>query len=264
MSFLSNLFGGVINTGKKIFGAVTGNSVGSNILKTVLTGYAVRKLNESQQPSVSSSATSTSVRVDPGVRLQTPASQNNKVPVVYGSAQLSGTITDAVMSNSNTRMTYVFTICEKTGTKLSDGVASSFTFEDIYYNDQRIIFDADGITAAYSVDRDGNRDYSIDGLVKVYCYNGNSTSGVQPDNYTGGNVPHAYNVVPNWTSNHSMSDLIFAVVQVNYSREKGVTNLPIMRFHVTNSMTLPGDCLLDYMTNTRYGAGIPLSEIFDE
>jgi hypothetical protein len=26
-------------------------------------------------------------------------------------------------------------------------------------------------------------------------------------------------------------------------------------------MTLPGDCVFDYMTNTRYGAGIPKEEI---
>ena len=168
------------------------------------------------------------------------------------------------MSSNNTRMTYVFTICEKTGIKLSDGLASGFTFEDIYYNDQRVIFDADGITAAYSVDREGNRDYSIDGLVKVYCYNGNSVSGVQPDNYTGGVVPNAYTVVPNWNSSMNMSDLIFSVVEVNYSQEKGVTSLPEVRFHLTNSMTLPGDCLLDYMTATRYGAGIPAGDIYDE
>jgi hypothetical protein len=28
-----------------------------------------------------------------------------------------------------------------------------------------------------------------------------------------------------------------------------------------NTMTLPGDVLYDYMTNTRYGAGIPEAEI---
>jgi hypothetical protein len=29
-------------------------------------------------------------------------------------------------------------------------------------------------------------------------------------------------------------------------------------------MTQPGDCLLDYMTNTRYGAGIAAQEIRSE
>jgi hypothetical protein len=48
------------------------------------------------------------------------------------------------------------------------------------------------------------------------------------------------------------------------NKDKGITGLPNMRFHVTNSMTLPGDCLLDYMTSTRYGAGIPREGIYDE
>jgi hypothetical protein len=61
-----------------------------------------------------------------------------------------------------------------------------------------------------------------------------------------------------------MSDLVFAVVQITYSRENGITALPNMRFHLRNSMTLPGDCMLDYMTNTRYGAGIPAEEIYSE
>jgi hypothetical protein len=171
-----------------------------------------------------------------------------------------------VQTNNNQTMTYVLTICEMTGTKLSDSAASSFDFVDIFYNDQRIVFDTTGgeagITAAYSVDRSGNIDYSIDGLVKVWCYNGNSTTPVAPVGYTNGSLPTAYAIVPNWTAAYTMSDLVFAVVQVNYSRDKGVTGLPTMRFNVRNSMTLPGDCLLDYMTNTRYGAGIPQAEIF--
>jgi hypothetical protein len=265
-----SFFDTILDLGKTAVNYVTQNSLASNLLKTVVTGFAVSKINKAvkKDNEGASNAPQQSTTVDPGVRLQVPANQNIKVPVVYGSAQLGGIITEAVMSQSNTRMTYVLTICEKTGNLLSTGSASSFGFEDVYYNDQRIIFDTTGanagIEAAYSVDRNGNRDYSIDGLVRVWCYNGSSTQGVVPDGYTNASVPAAYTVVPNWTSSMTMNDLVFAVVQVNYNKDKGVTQLPNMRFHVINSMTLPGDCLLDYMTNTRYGAGIPLTEIFDE
>ena len=113
-------------------------------------------------------------------------------------------------------------------------------------------------------DRDGNIDRTIAGLVRVYCYGGNSTTPVVPVGYTNPSVPSAYTVVPNWTTNHTMSDLVFAVVQIDYNRERGITGLPTMTFNVENSMTMPGDCLYDYMTNTRYGAGVPATEIFDE
>lgn len=266
MSFLDT----VVDLGKKAFNFVTGDSVGSTLLKTVISGYALNKMNnvtKSNDDGGASTASGTQLPtlpyVDKGVREQVTANQKNRIPIVYGSAQLGGIIVDAEMSNSNQTMHYCLAISEMTGTKLSDSSASSFTFNDIYWNDQRIIFDSDGITAAYSQDRDGNRDYSIDGLVKVYCYNGDSEQGVVPDNYTG-TVPNAYTIMPSWTSAHMMNDIVFAIIEVNYSRGKNVTGLGNIRFHVTNSMTLPGDCLSDYMKSTRYGAGIAATEILDE
>jgi len=271
MSILGDIFGGIVSAGKAVAGFVNNNSLAGTLLKTVLSGYAlnrstaaIRKQNSTANQAERASLATTTV--DPGVRLQVPPAQNQRIPVVYGTAQLGGIITEAVQSNNNQTMTYVLTICEKTGTKLSDNTASGFSFLDIFYNDQRVVFSTTGslagINAVYSEDRTGNLDFSIDGLIRVYCYNGNSNTPVAPVGYTNGSIPAAYSVVPNWTSAMTMSDLIFAVVQVNYSRDKGVTGLPTMRFNVRNSMTLPGDCLLDYMTNTRYGAGIPQAEIF--
>jgi hypothetical protein len=61
-----------------------------------------------------------------------------------------------------------------------------------------------------------------------------------------------------------MEGLVFAVVQVDYDVSKGSTSIGTFRFDITNSMTLPGDCMFDYMTNTRYGAGIPAEDIYRE
>lgn len=262
-----SIFDKVSSIGGAIFRAAT-SSAGMGLISTVVSGFLSNKSNSSAKKKSESRTSGTPLPtlpyVDPGVREQVTANQKNRVPVVYGSAQLGGIITDAEMSNSNQTMHYCLTICEMTGTKLSDSQASTFTFEDVYWNDERIVFDSDGQTAAYSVDRDGNRNYAIDGLVKVYCYNGDSTAMVVPDNYTNATITNAYDVMPSWTSAHAMNDLIFAVVEVNYSKEKNVTGLPNIRFHVTNSMSLAGDCMLDYMTSTRYGAAIPQAEIYDE
>jgi hypothetical protein len=67
--------------------------------------------------------------------------------------------------------------------------------------------------------------------------------------------------MPAWTINHAMNDLIFAIVEVTYDKTKGITSVPTFNFHLTNSMSQPGDCLFDYMTSTRYGCGIPSTEI---
>jgi hypothetical protein len=58
-----------------------------------------------------------------------------------------------------------------------------------------------------------------------------------------------------------MEDLIFAVVKITYSPESGLTQIPNMRFNITNSMTLPGDVIRDYMVSTRYGCAIPAGDI---
>jgi len=251
MSFLDNL---------KTFGSwISGSSTGAALLKTVAIGYVVTRISKSIEKDKDAQQT------DYGVRLQIAPNTDTKIPVLYGAAYFGGNITDAVMSNSNKRMHYCLTLCEKTGTKLSDNQASDFTFKDIYWNDQRIVFADDGITAQYTLDRNGTIDRSIKDLVKVWCYKGSSATPATVENYTTPNTTAAYSIIPGWTSTtHTMDDLVFAVVEVNYNKDKNVTGLANMLFHIDNTMKLPGDCLYDYMTNERYGAGIPAAEILSQ
>jgi hypothetical protein len=125
------------------------------------------------------------------------------------------------------------------------------------------MFGADGITASYTADASGNIDRNIDGLVKVWCYAGGSASTYNqaPAGYSI-TASTAYSNVPNWTSSFAMNDLIFVVVQVTYSRARGTVGLPNITVALDNSLTQPGDVLYDYLTNTRYGAGIPVGDIY--
>jgi len=161
-------------------------------------------------------------------------------------------------------MYYVVTICEKTGTQISDDAESAFTFQDIYWNDNRVVFDSNGTSVNYVADREGNIDYSLQDLVEIYCFAGSSTDPVVPDGYSNGSLANAYDIVPNWDSTYTMNDLVFAVVKVNYNAERASIELGDIAFKLTNSMTMPGDVIYDYMTNTRYGAGIDPAEIYDE
>lgn len=201
--------------------------------------------------------------IDAGVRLPVKASTANKIPVIYGTAYKGGIITDAQMTNSNKTMWYCLTISEKTGTKLSDSQATSYVFKDVYWNDQRIVFKSDGITVDYTVDREGNVDRSLENQVKFYCFAGDSDTPVVPENYTNNSLTAAYNLMPDWSAGtHDMTDLVFALVRVDYNRERNVTGLSDnVIFQIASSMYLPGDVLYDYMTNTRYGAGISSAEI---
>jgi hypothetical protein len=99
-------------------------------------------------------------------------------------------------------------------------------------------------------------------LVKVYAFAGGSSS-TYNISISGGTVPNvnAYDIIPEVTSTYQMSDLIFAVVQLTYSADKGVTGLPTMTFDITNSLSNPGLVWYDYITNTRYGCGFSTSTV---
>ena len=254
MSFLN----GIKKYARRSFKFLRGNSLGATLAKTAALAFIVNRLYQNANKDNDNNQ---DANIDKGVRLQIPPASDNKVPVLYGTAFFGGIITDAVMTNSNQTMTFCLTLCEKTGV-LRDNSASTYNFKDVYWNDQRIVFKSDGFTADYTVDRNGNFDRSIEGLVKVYCYAGDSSSPVVPDNYTNATYPDAYDIMPNWTSStHTMSNLVFAVIEVNYNREKGITQLATMNFELANSMKLPGDVLSDFLTDTIYGAGIDSAEL---
>jgi len=259
VDFGSSIIGGVSN----FFGS---NNIGSNVLKTVMTGVALNKvtnsINKSNDATRGTTNSPAKTAVDPGVCIQTRADTEQKIPVLYGRAIFGGSQFDVRMSSDNKTMYFCYVLCENTGTLLSTGQASAISFNSVYYNDQRIVFQGDGITANYSVDRNGTIDNSLSGLVKIYLYrNGSASSSQAFTTGTSGTQANAYSIVPGWTSAWSMTGLAFAVVRIEYNKEKGITGIGNLRFDMQSSMSFPGDVLYDIMTNTKYGAGIPPGEI---
>lgn len=256
MSFLDSL----IDFGKSALGFVTGNTIGGSLARTALLGYALNKITDSINKE---NEVSNTPAVDPGVRIQVEPDTDYKIPVVYGTAVLGGAVTDAVMTNSNGTMFYCLTLCEKTGnTGLGSGSASTFNFGKIYWEGFRLAFASNGIDVTGYYDSTGEFCDTIGGAVKVYCFGGSSETPVVPQGYSNSSLLYAYNVIPGWDADYKMSDTVFAIVRVDYNAEKNVKGLANMKFEVINSMNQPGDCLYDYMTNTRYGAGIDATEIY--
>jgi hypothetical protein len=176
------------------------------------------------------------------------------IPVVYGQAYLGGVVTDAKMTNNCLTMWYCITICERTGDILESGTASKFTIEEVYWDSNSVRFQGDGSTVDAFISPDGVENTDVSGLISIYFYGGDSNTPLN-----GGGA--ATSLMPGWTANHNMSDLVFALVKIDYSPENYVTRLGNLKFKVVNTMNQPGDVLYDYMTNTRYGAGIDPEEI---
>lgn len=252
MSFIDD----IIDVGKSAVSWMGGSGLGPNLARTALTGFALSQISKAINRE-----NSTADQPDPGVRFKLDPNPENRIPVLYGRAVTGGIITDAQLVNDNKTMYFCLTISEKTGTKVSDSTASSYIYRDVYWNNERVVFQADGVTVDYTVDNTGEQNTDIQGLVKIYLYAGNSETPTTIPIYSN-STPNAYTIMPTWTSNHMMNDLIFAIIRVDYNSEKNVNGLPAIQFDIENSMTLPGDCLYDMMTNTRYGAGIDSSEIY--
>jgi hypothetical protein len=288
-----SLFDGIGDLFSGVSDWLSENPMVGGIATAAISGYALYKVNESirsdqasasavppTQSSISSvssgSSSSGSTTTgstptspvtpapDPGAIVQIPPNQDKKIPVVYGRATVAGIITEAVQKDANKKMVYVVTISEMTGNLMSSDFAtpSHFHVNQVFYNDRRVIFKSDGVTVSYITDREGNVDKQPKDLVKIWLYQGgvDSTKQISPEGWTVTPVT-ATSLVPNWGGSQAMSDLLFAVVELTYNKDKGVIALPNMTFTVTNSLNQPGDVLCDYMTATRYGAGIAIEDI---
>lgn len=251
MSFLN----GLKNIGKSVGTFLQGNSLGATLAKTAASALVLRAVSSSIKKDNQQTE-----RPDPGVRLQLSPSVDNRIPIVYGKAVLGGNIIDAHMSADRGTMWFVLALSERTGVKVN-GEQSIIRFRRIFLDGLELKLKSDGITANNLVDADGNVDTSVDGLIKVHCYSGNSSSPVVPTGYSNSSLPAAFTVIPQWNSSKEMNDLVFAVVQITYNREKSVTGLGDFKFELENTIALPGDVLYDYMTSVRYGAAIPEGNI---
>lgn len=261
---MSNFLDSILDLGSGLWKGFTGPGTGSAIARATALGYLLKQVQDSINKDSQRTETSNSNNPDYGTRLQINPSTETAIPLVYGEAFLGGAITDAALTNNNQTMWYCVTLCERTGTLLSTGQQSVITFENIYVNDNLVTFQTDGITVASLKDNDGNVNTDIAGLIKIYCFNNGSNNPVTPSGYSNASLQAAFTLFPNWTAFHTMNNLVFALVRIDYNKIKNVTGLGSINFKIRNTLTLPGDVLYDYMTNTRYGAGLPAAEIFDE
>jgi len=248
MSFLSNVW----NWAK-------GNSIVSSLAKTAALGFMLNQVTKQMYKNNDAGK-----EPDRGNRVTVKANTNNNIPVIYGEAYVGGVITDAQMTNNNRTMWFCVTLSETTGNLLSSNFAteSQFDVDEVYWNSMRVGFKADGNTVNNLTDEDGNVNSNVNGLIKMYFFRKGSQTPWNFSSETTTSSQYAYNLMPNWTATDLMTNLAFVLVRVDYSSKNDVRSLGELKFKVRNSMTKPGDVMYDYMNNSRYGAGIPDSEIY--
>ena len=184
---------------------------------------------------------------DPGVKIQLAPDTANKIGVAYGRNFMSGPITDVAISNQNDTMHYCITLSEYV-----DG--GTYTVNQIFRDTANLNFSGANVTS--QVNKNSTNVAAIANKIRCRVYAGGTGSANQVFPTTG--AVDATTMMPHWTNttNYSMEDLVFAMVEVDYDAGNSLTGLGSMTFDITNSVSNPGDVLIDYLNNSRYGCGL--------
>ena len=195
-----------------------------------------------------------------GGRVPVNPSTENKIPVVYGTAFMAGTVIDAKISDDNKWMWYVFAMSEVTGSS-----TSTISYGDIYWNGNLVEFDPTEHTKVIKLTTNSDpvqENLKVNGNGWIYLYTNGSLSG---QNTTESAIHVLQNTtIPvdmRWTSTCTMDRTAFIIVKVQFNQDAGITSCPTITAKMTNTLNKPGAVLLDYMTNDRYGCGIPIASI---
>ena len=190
---------------------------------------------------------------DPGVKVQLSPSTDRRIPVLYGKVHTGGIIVDAGITNQNNTMIYVMVIGEQTDT-------GTYTIQSIKRQDATLNFGFNSANVVSMTDPNATSTTNVANKMRCRVYAGGTAASNQifP---AGGTQVASTTLLSTITASTNYDDLIYAVFELDYDVENGLTGLGEITYEITNSLTNPSNVLLDYCTNTRYGAGLTTAEL---
>jgi len=223
----------------------------AGIIKSVITGFAISKAvswlaPKPEIPEFTQEAEATGVLVN-------KQSNNANIPVIYGTRKVGGTRVFLETSGSDNQYLYGAII-------LAEGEINNIT--SIIVDDSEVTFDG-------SIS-DGTQITSNDSKY-------GTTITIQPFFGTDGqSASSLLTTLTNWTSNHKLSGLAYIAFRISWDADKylGIPTIQaviqgrkVISYDASSVAqtaaysTNPAWCLLDYLTNTRYGKGIDITDI---
>ena len=154
-----------------IFGTVLGN-----ILAFAISTLASSIISKSFTPDNTNNKAVNDV--NPGNQQQIPPATDNKLPVVYGTGWVGGTIVDLSISDDNQTLYYVLALSEVTNTE-GGGSGDVITFGDVFYGGKKCVFSLSDTTKVTGLldTSTGQTDSTISGYINMYFYRNGSSSG---------------------------------------------------------------------------------------
>lgn len=194
-------------------------------------------------------------RKDPGVKIQLAPSTDNRLPVYYGRNHTGAIMIDAGIKNQNNTMIYVMVIGEKTD-------SGTYSVTSIKRGDATLNFGSgtQNATVISQTDPNATSSTSVSGKMRCRVYAGGTAASNQVFPSSGTQVA-ATTLLSTITATTNYDDLVYAVFEMDYDAENGLTQLGTITFDITNTLSEPSNVLLDYLQNDRYGAGISSSDL---
>jgi hypothetical protein len=243
---------------KYLFSALVGTWQGAAIAFAVnmVASAVIARVFAPDEPTINSSGAQ-----NPGSRITAPPAGDNKLPVVYGSAYVGGALVDLSITSDSQTMYYVLALSEVTNTE-TGGTPDTFTFGKIYYGGKRVIFDGTDLTKVNGLldESTGLTDTTVAGKINFYLYR-NGSNNPANTSLPATSVIAGSGLVYSWNASKKMSNCVFAIIKLRYSVTANIRGLDQVRFQITNSRFKPGDCFLDYLSSSRYGAALSVSNI---
>ena len=186
-------------------------------------------------------------------------SNDANIPVIYGERLTGGT--RVFMETSGTDNTYLYMAIV-----MAEGEINDIT--EIRVDDKIVTF-ASGFSDGTAVE--------VDSSDSNFYKNSESLIRIEPHYGTDGqSASTLLSTLTNWTANHKLSGLCYLAVRFKWNQD-AFTGIPKVQAKIQGKKvvsynaslvaqspaysTNPAWCLLDYLTNTRYGKGLSISEM---
>jgi hypothetical protein len=248
------LFSGIVNTITKVTGFLKNMNPLVSLGVSLFLSWVLRP----KVPEIPDFGTNEFDDFERGILLNKQSNDAN-IPVVYGERLIGGT--RVFMETSGTDNTYLYMAIV-----LSEGEINSI--EEIRVDDKVVTF-ASALSDGTEVEvgsGDSNFYKDSESLIRIQPFFGTD----------GQSASSLLSTLSSWGSNHKLSGLCYLAVRFKWNQD-AFTGIPKLQAKIKGKKvvfynsslqaqtaafkTNPAWCLLDYLTNERYGKGIAISEI---
>ena len=248
----------IVNVGKKAVGSIVGFIAGGNPLVSLgvslFLGWALRP----KVPEIPDFGTNEFDDFEKGILINKQSNDSN-IPVIYGERLTGGT--RVFIETSGTDNTYLYMAIVMAEGEIND-------IEEIRVDDKVVTW-ASALSDGTEVEvnsSDSNFYKDSTSLIRVEPHYGTD----------GQSASSLLSTLSSWGSNHKLSGLCYLAIRFKWNQD-AFTGIPKVQAKIQGKKvktynaslveqtasysTNPAWCLLDYLTNARYGKGLAVSEI---